>query len=356
MKETKFMDIGTKKVNIEISTNTIIKVLIVLFLIWILYLIRDVVAILFFTIILVSILEPAVNWLRLKKVPKTLSVIIVYLCLVAIFALVILLIIPPITEQADQLSQNFPQYWEKITKDFSKLGDFLDKYGITQSLENSLANLKLQLPDSLGVFSKLGDFISGLFSLFVILVISFYILVQDSAIKRILRSLLPGKSMPYATQLVNRIQKKLGLWLRGQLILGFLIFLLVYVGLILLGVKYALILAIIAGLLEFIPYLGPMIAGFLAIMLTLFHSPVLALLVLVLYMVIQAIENHILVPKVMQKTVGLNPVISIFALLIGAKLGGVIGLILAIPVVTALSVFIQDFFDKKKEEELRIED
>jgi len=356
MKAAKFMEINSKKVNIEISTNTIIKVLIVLFLLWIIYLIRDVVAILFFTIILVSILEPTVNWLRAKKIPKTLSVIIVYLCLVALFALVIVLIVPPIADQTSQLSENFPQYWVKIQQDYSNLTDFFGRYGITQGIENSLENFKLQLPDSSGIFSRVGDFLSAIVSLFVILVITFYILVQESAIKRILRSLLPGKSIPYAIQLVNRIQKKLGLWLRGQLILGFLIFLLVYLGLTLLKVKYALILAIIAGLLEFIPYLGPLISGFLAVLLTLFQSPLKALLVLILYLAIQTIENHVLVPKVMQKTVGLNPVISIFALLIGAKLGGIIGLILAIPTVTVLSVFIQDFVDKKMEEELKMEE
>jgi len=188
------------------------------------------------------------------------------------------------------------------------------------------------------------------------LVITFYILVQENAIKRILRSLIPNRSLPYAYQLVNRVQKKLGLWLRGQLILGFIIFLLVYFALLISGVKYALILAIIAGLLEFIPYLGPILSGTLAVFLTLFQSPLMALWVLIIYLVVQFFENHVFVPMVMRQTVGLNPVVSIFALLIGGRLAGVIGVILAIPVVTALSVFVQDFFDKKRQKDLKLEE
>ncbi len=348
---------NNKKINIEISTNSILKVLFVLFVLWLLYLIKDVVAILFFVIILVSILEPVVEWLRLKKIPKSLAVVIIYLVLLAIVALVVLLIIPPITEQITQLSESFPQYWQNIRTEFSQLNDFLNQYGISQAIESSLESIKASLPATTsGLFSKVSDFFSSVFSVFLILVITFYVLVENKAIKRILHSVVPSRYLPYSYQLINKIQNKLGLWLRGQLILGFVIFLFVYIGLLLLGVKYALILAIIAGLLEFIPYLGPIFSAFVAILLTLFQSPIKALLVLFLYIVIQALENNILVPKIMQKTVGLNPVVSIVALLIGGKLGGIIGVILAIPVVTALSVFVEDVIDKRKEEELVLEE
>ncbi len=345
-----------KKVNIEISTNSIIKVLIVLFLLWLLYLIKDVLAILFFAIILVSILEPVVAWLNFKKIPKGLAVFLIYLVLLSIFALVVVLIIPPITDQVNQLSVSFPEYWHKMKTEYYNLNQFLSHYGIDQSIESSLESLKANLPEPSGIFTKVGGFFAGIFSLFIILVITFYILVEEKAIKWILRSVTPSQYLPYAYQLINKIQKKLGLWLRGQLILGLIIFFLVYIGLLILGVKYALILAIIAGLLEFIPYLGPIIAGFIAVVLTLFQSPIKALLVLILYIVIQILENNILVPKVMQKTIGLNPVVSIVALLVGGKIGGLVGVILAIPVVTALSVFVQDFLDKKKAAETKLEE
>jgi len=350
------MDISAKKINIEISTKSIIKILIVLFLIWLLYLIRDVVVILFFAVLLVSILEPMVFSLTRRKIPKILAVLLIYLVLIAIVAFIVILLIPPIADQINQLSASFPEYWQKITEELVDLNKFFQQYGISQSIESTLKNWQFQLPESTGgIFSKVGGFVSGIFSVFVILVITFYFLVEQHATKKLLRSILPTRSLPYAYQLVNRIQQKLGLWLRAQLILGLIIFALVYICLYSLGVKYALILAIIAGLLEFIPYLGPILSGFIAVALTLFQSPIKALLVLIIYILIQAAENHIFVPQIMRRAVGLNPVISIFALLIGGKLGGVVGVIIAIPLVTALSVVVEDFFDKKKAKEIALE-
>jgi len=348
---------ASKKVNIEITTVSILKILLVVFLVWILYLIRDVVAILLFTIILVSILEPAVDWLRAKRVPKTLSVVLVYMILLSIFALILALIIPPINDQIDQISTTFPVYWQKFNLEFRNVGQFLNQYGAGQEIENVLRNLKYGLPETTsGIFSQVGHFLANVASVFIVLVITFYILVEENSTKRIFRSIIPGQYLPYTFQVFNRIQDKLGLWLRGQLILSFMVGLMVYIGLLFLGVKYALILGIIAGLLEFIPYLGPTFSGILAVILTFFQSPITALLVLILYIVIQILENNVLVPNIMRRAVGLNPVISITALLIGGSLGGVIGAILAIPVATALSVFAQDFLEKKREREFSLEE
>jgi len=171
--------------------------------------------------------------------------------------------------------------------------------------------------------------------------------VEENAIKKLVWSVAPEKHQVYIMHLVNRMQQKIGLWLRGQLILSLSIFVLTYVGLLILGVKYALVLALIAGLLEFIPYLGPTLSAIPAVFLAFTQAPALALFTLGLYYIIQMVENNILVPKIMQKTVGLNPIISISALLVGYKLAGVVGAILSIPVATAVSVFIKDVFDHK---------
>jgi predicted PurR-regulated permease PerM len=143
------------------------------------------------------------------------------------------------------------------------------------------------------------------------------------------------------------MQQKVGLWLRGQIILSVTIFLLTYIGLLILKVKYALVLAFFAGLTEFIPYLGPTIAAIPAVFLTYTQSPMLALFVAILYYIVQLTENNIIVPKVMQKVIGLNPIISIAVLMIGYKVGGITGAILSIPVTTALDVFLSDIFDNK---------
>jgi predicted PurR-regulated permease PerM len=236
------------------------------------------------------------------------------------------------------------------------LSSFLSSYGVALSLKSYLVSLNNFLPETTtGLLEKIGDFFSNIVSIFVILVITFYMLVEENATKKILRSVIPNQYLPYAYDMFNRIEKQLGLWLRGQIILCFLVFLLVYIGLTVLGIKYALILAIIAGLFEFIPYLGPIFAGGVAVLITFLHSPLQAFWVLILYICIQILENNVLVPNIMRRAVGLNPVISIISLLIGSKLGGFIGAIIAIPLATALYVFFQDFYAKKQAEEMKLE-
>jgi predicted PurR-regulated permease PerM len=147
-----------------------------------------------------------------------------------------------------------------------------------------------------------------------------------------------------------RVQDKLGLWLRAQLLLSGIIFLVTWIGLLILGVKYSLVLALIAGITEVIPFIGPIIGAIPAVLLAFLQSPIKALLVLILYLVIQQLEGNILVPKVMQKTVGLNPIVVIVVILLGAKIAGVLGALLSIPVAVAIMTIAGDWFGVVAEE------
>ena len=158
--------------------------------------------------------------------------------------------------------------------------------------------------------------------------------------------ILPAKE--YIIDLWARVQRKLGRWLQGQIVLGLIVGILVYLGLSILGVPYALFLAILAGILELIPIAGPLIALVPAAALAFVHSPLLGLLTVFLYGAIQQVENHILVPKVIQRVVGLNPVIVILALLVGGNLAGVVGIILAVPVTTVVVEIFRDVVGKRK--------
>ncbi|MEI6597353.1 MAG: AI-2E family transporter, partial [bacterium] len=182
----------------------------------------------------------------------------------------------------------------------------------------------------------------------LVFVLTFYMTVEEQATKRLVRSLVPLKHQPYLTNLMNRMQDKIGLWLRGQLILSLVIFVLVWIGLTILGVKYAVVLALLAGVMEIVPYLGPIISAIPAVFIAFTQYPMLAVGVLILYYLIQFAENHILVPQVMRRTVGLNPVITIVALLVGAKIAGILGIALAVPVTTAIGVAVGDFLDINK--------
>lgn len=179
--------------------------------------------------------------------------------------------------------------------------------------------------------------------------------VGEAGMKEFFRFVAPSKYQPYLVQKINQVQTKLGMWLRGQLILSLIIFALTYLGLTILRVEYALVLALFAGLAEFVPYIGPIISAVPAVFLTFADSPIKALIVIVLYIVIQQLENQIIVPKVMQKSVGLNPLVVIVVMLVGAKIAGMAGLILAVPTATIIKIFLGDFFEDRKEKEERLE-
>jgi predicted PurR-regulated permease PerM len=192
------------------------------------------------------------------------------------------------------------------------------------------------------------SFIGGIFEFVVILSIAFYMSVQEKGIKKFFASLMPEEHREYISGLVERIQFKMGRWLQGQLLLMFLVFALDYLGLLLIGAPYALILALVSGLLEIVPYIGPVISAIIATTISFLHGPLTGLLVLGLFVLVQQLEGYVLTPLVMKKAVGLNPVVVILALLIGAKLGGVLGIIVAVPIATVLGEVVSDL--TKKEE------
>jgi predicted PurR-regulated permease PerM len=198
------------------------------------------------------------------------------------------------------------------------------------------------------VFSTVAGIFGGIVSFFIVLVITFYMTVEESSMKRTVTFILPDKYQPFTLQLINKVQRKIGDWLKGQLVLCLIVGVMAYIGLLILGVNYALVLGLLAAVGEFIPYLGPTISAIPAIFLAFTQSPIKALFVLILYVLIQQVENNILVPKVMQKAVGLNPIISIIALLVGAKTAGLIGVVLAIPVATAISVIVRELWSTKE--------
>ncbi len=341
-------DNSKRPIYINITALAVVKIVLIFILFYFLYLVREVLAILFISLILASAVDPWVDWMEKRKIPRGVGILIIYVVLFSIVSSVIYLIIPPIIEQTNQLLNNFPKIVEKVISLFSVFRQYAVEYGILENIKDSVKSLSSSLPSAgRGIFSTVSGIIRGIISFFLVLVITFYMVVEENAIRKIIWSIVPAKHQVYTMHLINRMQKKVGLWLRGQIILSVIIFTLTYIGLSILHVQYALILALIAGLTEFVPYLGPTLAAIPAVFLALTQSFMLGVFVAVLYYIIQLTENHIIVPKLMQKMVGLNPIVSIAVLLIGFRVGGVAGAILAIPVATAIGVFIKDLFESR---------
>lgn len=332
---------------IDISTATFLKVIVIIAVFTFLYLVKEILALIFLALILSSAIDPWVDWLKERRIPKTLSIITIYILFIGIILTTIILVIPPVAKEIGQLASLFPEYYSKLTGVFNRFQASSDP-SFVENVQVGLNSLSSGLSETInGLFTTTAQVFGGVFSFITILILAFYFAMEENAIKKFANSIIPQKYQSYIVDLIPRIQKKLGQWLRGQLTLSLIIFAITFIALVIAGVKYALILALLAGAFEIIPYFGPWIAGGVAVLLTFTQSPVKALIVAIIYLIVQQLENSVIVPKVIGKSVGLNPIVVMIGILIGFKLVGVVGGLIAVPIIAAISVFVTDVLNKR---------
>lgn len=336
---------------IDVSSNTIWRFLIIGLFLTLLYLIRDIIFLIFVAFILMSAAQPVVDRLEKRKFPRVLSAMMIYVGFFLFFAAILYFIIPYLAVEIKGLGNNIPIYLQSVNDFVNQINSYISNhtYTIETGNENALSGFSNNLTNYVSqIFSNTLAFLGGFIKTIVVFSLSFYMLVKKDGIKGFLKIMVPKKNIRYIFDLIDRIQYKMGRWLIGQFSLILFVFSLDFLVLYFLGVPYAIIIAIFGGLLEIIPYVGPMVAAVPAILLGLTISPLTALLVAVFYFLIQQAENHVITPLIMRKAVGLNPVTVILALLIGAKLAGFLGVLIAVPLATAVSVFISDLLNEKE--------
>ncbi len=263
------------------------------------------------------------------------------------------LVIPPVADQLKQIALRLPFYIDRLSETFGSMQKLSEDYHIVIGLQEFLKSLGNQLAGlAENAFVLVVKILGGIVSFIAILALTFYLVVEKDGLRKFLSSILPSEYEKRTIRIINEIQKKIGLWLRGQLVLMFFVGVLALIGLLILGVDYALTLALIFGVMEIVPIIGPVIAGIPAVILAFAQSTALVPVVIVLYVAIQQFENSVLVPKVMQKAVGLNPAIVLVSILVGAKLMGVVGIIVAVPIATAVTIVLKDLLVNKELKEI----
>lgn len=314
---------------IEISYRTIVFTVVFLLSLWLLYSIRTVLLALFIAMIFTSALNPFVTKLQRKKIPRPVAIIIIFTLILAVFASLIVAVIPPLVEQTRSLIDQVPT--------------LLDRLGGLPIDQQIISDQLGPVPGNIARF-VIGTF-SNLIAVFTLLVLTFYLLSEWGNLHRYL-SLFFGseKTEAKAEKFIDKLEHQIGGWIRGQLALMVIIGFFTYVGLKILGLNYALPLSIIAGILEIIPNIGPTVALIPAALVALTISPLTALATVALYFLIQQFENNIIVPKVMQKAVGVKPLVIIITLITGAKLAGVLGVALAVPGYLVLRIIIEEIY------------
>ncbi|MEW6610929.1 MAG: AI-2E family transporter [Patescibacteria group bacterium] len=332
----------------DISYRSIFRVLGVLAVMGFLYVVRDIIALLFVALVFSAAIDPFVDSFAKRQIPRALGILIVYVLVLGIFGITLTLLIPPLVTEVRQLAESFPYYYDKLSMGVNYLRDASGGVASSENVQQIVGSFEKALTTvTAGVFTTISSIFGGVVSFFIILVLTFYMVVDEDGIKRFLQVVTPENAHQGVIALTIKIQDKIGLWLRGQLILMLIIALLTFIGLTLIGVPYALVLALVAGVTEIIPYAGPVIGAIPAIFIAFTVSPSMGLWTVFWYILVQQAENHLIVPKVMQKTTGLNPIIVILAVLIGARLSGILGALLAVPIASAIEVIIHEHFDHK---------
>ena len=321
----------------EISTWSVIKTLLILIAFWLLWQIRDILALLFVVIILVAGLRSSVQWFVDRRVHRAVAVSMIMLFIIGVAILLLSLILPAIIDQLQffilhqlpDIIGRLSPYYESITQGRALLSELVSQL---QKVSGNVVT---------GVISLFG----GLLSALTVLALTFYLLLEEHPLRQIL-ALLPSTYRDQVSLSIERIAEKMGGWLRGQFVLSLAIGVLTAIGMSWIGVPVALAIGVLAGLLEILPIVGPLFAGVVMVAMAA-TSPEGALLKvslsLVFAILLQLAENQFLVPTIMKQAVGLSPVIVILALLVGAKLGGITGAILAVPLVVILQVAAQDW-------------
>jgi predicted PurR-regulated permease PerM len=341
-----------KHVTISIGAETIIKAILIVALMLGLIYVRDILLIFLTAVVLASAIEPGTKLLIKHGIPRIISVVLIYLVLIIIVAAFFYIIIPQFLRDLSSFMSILPKY---VTTLDVTLPDASTHYtgwqsailGLSQSqsLGEVARNLTQTLSTgSVGLLASLNSIFGGVISFVLIIVLSFYLAVQDSGIEDFLRLVTPLKQEKYVINVWRRTQYKIGKWMQGQLLLALIVGVLVFVGLSLLHVPNPFFFALISAAFEIIPVFGPIIGAIPGVMVAFLHGGVgLGLVVAIMYIVIQQIESHVIYPLVVKKLVNVQPLLVIIALVVGAKLGGFLGILLSVPLASALTELMYDY-------------
>lgn len=325
---------------------TIWMVVLAMLILWAAYLVRDVLLIIYISGVLAIGFSPIVRLIQRQKIlpigsrrfPRWMAILVLYLVILGGITGLAFMIVPPLVEQAQQL-------WVALPGMLERAQAFLIAQGFLRG-PIEWRDLVQKTPVGGGtvgtVFGAVVGVLGGLFGLVTILILTFYLLVESEALHGFLLRLFPRSRRARVAEASREITVKVSAWLAGQLLLGTVIGITSAVGLWLIGVPYFYVLAVISAVGELIPVVGPILAALPAIAVAATVSPQKVLLVIVFFVVQQQFENHVLVPKVMERQVGISPVTVILALLIGGKLLGILGALLAVPTAAILQVVVAE--------------
>ena len=337
---------------VVVSTGTIVRVILFGLLLYALFVLRNIVLVVLTAVVFASFAEAAIRRFKKIGVGRMPAVVLVYTILILLFAGVFYLFVPLLITETSRLLNFLSNYistssFQGTANSLSDASDFVSSFHAGSFSDFASTIQKFATSVSGGFFSTVITIFGSIVNVVLIFIISFYLSIQENGIQKFLRIVTPPKHENYVVGLWERTQHKIALWLKGQLILGLIIAVLTFIVLTLLGIPYALVLALATGLFELIPF-GVTLAMIPATGFAYVQGGIkLAVFVFISYFVIQQIENYVFQPLIVKRVVGISPLVVILSVLAGFELLGFWGLILAVPVTVALLEYVDDIEKKK---------
>lgn len=349
------------KITIHITTGAILKTLLLLVAAYFVFVLRELVLALITAVVFASAAEPITKKLVSYKIPRIVSVVLIYVSVAAIIVGTFYFLLLPLFGELSSFLSNMPVYlssldaWSPI-----QATGILKSDAVVQSISKSLTIKDvisqftgIAANSSDGLIRTLSTMFGGFVSLLLIFVVSFYLSVQEDGVSHFLRVITPFRYKKYVVDLWKRSQYKIGLWMQGQLLLIVMVAVLVFLGLTILGVRHALLLAVLAGVLEIVPVFGPLMFSIPGIVVAFSDGGVtLGLVVAGMYLIIQQFEAHLIYPLVVKKVTGVPALVVIIGLVVGAQLAGFLGILLSAPLATIIMELFNDFQKRQALEEI----
>lgn len=337
---------------LDISTSTILKFLMLVAFTYIVFILRDVIILLIISFIVSSGVSISAKYLQKQyHISYSIGVTGILLLVVGVIVLLISILVPALIREYATLVRNFPQ-----------LVNQLDVF-IASIVNQPIDSVRTLLPDnanvgnivrtvSYGFFFTTENIFARIIDMTFLATTSLILSFQPRRFDDLIVIFFPKKMNRMLRARIQKARKKVGSWLLGQIILSFIVGASSYIVFIVLGVPYALLLAMISGILNVIPMIGPVLSLFPAVVFALFNSLQTALGVTVFYTILQQLDGNILTPLVMHKVTGINTIVIIFSVLVGVSFAGFLGALIAVPVVSVISIFVSDLTYTTKNPEI----
>lgn len=335
---------------LDVSWKGILKVAIIVVCFYILFLIKDILVWFLFALIISILFNPAIDFFQKRKVPRLLATLLVYFAVFGAFTFLIYLVVPLFMTEIDHFLKNFPQFFEKISPPLRALG--FQAFQNTQALLKALGDALAGMTDN--IFSAIATLFGGFFSALFIITTAIFLSLEEKVMEKLLVLIFPKKYEVSALSIWIKCQKKVSGWFGVRLLACAFVGVLVYIALLIFNVKYPATLGFLAGAMNFIPFIGPLLTGALIFLIVAPAGLMKGILVLVVFVLIQYIENNILSPILTKKFVGLPPALVLVAVVIGGRVWGVLGAILIIPLAGILFEFLKEFLQKRKVKDIAI--